>query len=129
MQMTYFVKADGGKIVAIADNQAGGDCDSRSLTFYQFENEKFVDVTQKIFPSLTLKDFCPSATNEKLSLFDVDCQLPQYGTTLKVSARALCEQDEKLRGISQDYYSYFQRLSCHSLELVWNKAQGKFLKK
>lgn len=125
MQLTYFVKSDGKKVIAVNEDQAGGDCDSRSLKFYTLENGKFTDVTARVMPSLSLKDFCPEATVSNYSFFEPLYQLPRVGTTVRVSATALCEQDNRGRVSYEEYVRYFQKLKCRQIELAWDKESGK----
>jgi hypothetical protein len=127
IQLTWFKKADGKRIIAVHEYQVGGDCDTRTLTFYTYENQKFTDVSASVFPKLKFSDFCISA-NEKFSVFDPVYELPRLGTIVKVKAEAICEQDERMRKFSADqYYTYFKSLKCKELGVAWDKVTAKFI--
>jgi hypothetical protein len=127
LQLTWFKKADGKRIVAVQEYQEGGDCDTRTLAFYTYENQRFTDVTTSVFPKLKLSDFCTS-TNAKFSVFDPVYELPQLGTIVKVKAEAICEQDERMRNFNADqYYTYFKNMKCKDADVAWDKVTGKFV--
>jgi len=131
LEMTYFNKANGKKIIAVLEYQAGGDCDSRSLNFYEYAGQKFTNVTKQILPSVLFKDLFrdPAGEFSYTLLFQLEYKLPRIGTTLEVKALPLCEQDNRSDLTYEEYFKKFQRLEHISVALAWDRASGTFSKK
>jgi hypothetical protein len=133
LQLTYFTQPDGKRIIAVYEEQEGGDCDSRSFVFYRYSNKKFIPVTNEVLPKLTLRDFCPASSTSKFERFEAVYDLPNIGTTIKVTAKPLCEYHDLFRFVdskdhlnAEEYYAYFNKLACNPVELTWNKVAGDF---
>jgi hypothetical protein len=127
LTMCYFVKADKTKILAVHYYNEGGDCDSHLLKFYTYAAGKWTDVTEKVLPVVTLKNY--GVQEKNFLAVDFLYTLPQFGTDIKVRASSICEQDDPARLKGKDFMAYwesYKKLGLKTLLLKWNKVKGVF---
>ncbi len=123
--MSYFIKSDKSKVIAVNYYQQGGDCDSYLLKFYTYTTNKWVDVTNGTLPSLSLKNL--KVIEKNFIPVDFHYTLPQYGTSISARIDPICEQAYEANGI--DYMSYFEKfkkLTYKTIQLKWVREKGIF---
>jgi hypothetical protein len=126
---TYFVKEDKTKVFAYRYYNDGGDGNPESLTrFYTFSNGTWTDVTRQVLPAIGFADFwdktkpLPAAKYQRVIY---DYVLPRFGTTMVVKIHAESTVDNF---IAADYYDVLLPALKRSVQLVWNRELGKFIK-
>ncbi|MBX2960964.1 MAG: hypothetical protein KF687_00550 [Cyclobacteriaceae bacterium] len=126
---TYFVKADKSKVFAYRYFNDGGAGSPESLTrFYTFSNGTWTDVTKQVLPAVGFSDFwdktkpLPAANYQRVIYEYV---LPRFGTTIVVKVHTESTVDNF---IAADYYDVLAPVLKRTVQLVWNRELGKFIK-
>lgn len=126
---TYFVKADKSKVFAYRYYNDGGAGSPESLTrFFTFSNGLWTDVTQQVLPAVGFSDFwdktkpLPAVKYQRVIFEYV---LPRFGTTMVVKIHAESTVDNF---IEADYYDVLSPALKRTVQLVWNRELGKFMK-
>ncbi|OHD54932.1 MAG: hypothetical protein A2Y33_02975 [Spirochaetes bacterium GWF1_51_8] len=129
--VTYFTKADKSRIIAVSKAVPDMMFGEQVITvFYEYKDEKFIDVTSKIVPKLTLQLFVSKGyqsmiTEEINQAAKFNIELPQIGTVCKATAAGISKPliEESLWDLVDEI---LQNKEFNIIELKWNKQKGKF---
>ena len=123
IEMTYFIKSDKTKLIAVNISSWDMLTESSELHFYTYENNIWTDVTTDVIPEINMSCFSKANTNVDNAAILVI--LPQKGKTIKVTldAEALTE----LVDYDEAYIKVKEQLFCTKYDLTWN--DGTFIVK
>ncbi len=128
IELTYFVKSDKSKLIAVNITQWDMVSEVSSLNFYTYNNSKWTNVTSEVIPKIDINSF----VNKKVEMKSgpIKIILPQNGKTIKVDL----DMDALSEWINKKEYSKIKNnLSCTNFDLLWrdgtfvvgNKTMGK----
>ena len=115
IEITYFVKSDKTRLIAVNTTQWDMQCSQSKLHFYTYSNQIWTDISSEIIPEININSF--SKTKVNIDEAPINVKLPQNGKTIKVSL--------SLEGLADwvdenDYKKIEKQLFCTKYDLKWN---------
>jgi hypothetical protein len=129
LTFVYFDRQGAPNVPAFSYYSEGGDGDTYEIGFFDTDgSDPWTDITDKVLPSLSLADLDANQHSALAHYPSVDWQyiLPQKGTTVIAVPHMTYTMAETASPRAD--YDTAKRLINHSLELPWNKKDGRFLK-
>ena len=114
--MTYFVKSDKTRLIAVNIVYWDMITETSSLYFYTFSNNTWTDVTSEVIPEINMFCFSNADVNVDNSAITVD--LPQNGKTINVNLDKWSL--EEYASDNNDYSKVIKQLFCTKYDLIWN---------
>ena len=144
--ITLFRKADSSPLIGISLGGFDGLYQNFSTSFYAFESEKWIDVSNTVLPSIPFSSFLDEEYVEKhlntkrraYNILKLIYVLPQFGTDINVivnesQLRFLVENATDLDAIEQfstgdveELFEIIGNIKYKSMILNWNKQKGLF---
>ena len=121
IEMTYFIKSDKTKLIAVNISSWDMLTESSDVHFYTVENNIWTDVTTDVIPEINMSCFSKATTNVDNAAILVI--LPQKGKTIKavLDIEALTD----LADYDNAYLKVKEQLFCTKYDLAWN--DGTFI--
>ncbi len=141
-EMAIFIDANKTRYIAANTTEHDGIGVNSKLRFYFLDGERWNDVTSKILPKLSWRDFfssislkniSPLLKEEHLSKLQISYALPRYGTTVKASISTVLfnttvlhsgEPPEELKKAAG---KLIESISFKEIDLNWDMKEGKLI--
>jgi len=130
VEITYFVKKDKSRILAINITYWNVCCQFSTTRFYEIKGSEFIEITQNVIPKIGLDEFIRKqvyatiltqySKTEMETKPPVKITLPQVGKTIKVELEMetlYYEFENEPKAVINDLKS---GIYCHSFDLIWN---------
>ncbi len=139
-EMAIFIDANKTRYIAANTTEHDGIGVNSKLRFYVLEAERWIDVTSKILPKLSWRDFfsgsslkniSPVLSKEHLSKLQICYTLPRYGTTVKASISTVLfnttvfhmgDTPKELKAAAR---KLIESISFKEIELNWDLKEGR----
>ena len=116
IEMTYFVKSDKTRLIAVNIIYWNMLTETSDLYFYTYSNKKWTDVTADVIPEINMASF--STAKVTVDNVAITVLLPQNGKTIKVALDA--EILPEFYDYTPEYEQVKDNLFCTKYDLIWN---------
>ena len=116
LEMTYFVKSDKTRLIAVNIIYWDMLTETSTLHFYTYIDNTWTDVTSEVIPEINMSSFSSAKTNVDNSAIIV--ALPLNGKTIKVKLDKWAVEEYAYD--NDDYGNVLKKLYCTKYDLIWN---------